>query len=325
MKENIKTEGLTSKNENIVVGISSCLLGEAVRYDGGHKENSYIKRTLGQIFTFIPFCPEVAIGLGVPRPTLNLVEKSDKIRCVGVKDTTYDVTDKLVDYADKEKDNHSKLCAYIFKKGSPSCGIENVKIYKNKQAIKTGSGIYAEKIIKNLPALPVEDEEKLGDPLIRENFIHRVFVMHHWHLLNNDLSVNSLSDFHLKHKLIFMAHNPSECKILENLMETLTNENLIDASQIYIIAVMNIMKSISTIENHLKVLKKIQSVIKRDLSIETLKQIDFSIDKFRLKQVPLIVPVSLLKYHLESSPNTELAAFYYLNFYYQASGNMTYP
>jgi uncharacterized protein YbbK (DUF523 family) len=145
--------------KKIPIGISSCLLGEQVRFDGGHKRDAYIVGTLSEYFEFHPFCPEVAIGLGIPRPTIHLVKIGNNIRCVGIKDPALDVTDRLRDIADQQKNTHAGLCGYILKKDSPSCGMERVKVYAgNQQPNRNGFGIYAQQMMRNNPLLPVEEE-----------------------------------------------------------------------------------------------------------------------------------------------------------------------
>lgn len=164
--------------EKIYVGISSCLLGDEVRYDGGHKYTAYIAEDLGEYFNFIPFCPEVDIGLGVPREPIHLVATVDGIRCIGVKTTGLDATGRLSRCADSQKHWQGSISGYILKKGSPSCGMERVKLLRNGCDELTGVGIFASRMMHNFPLLPIEDEIRLGDSTIREDFIRRVLVYH---------------------------------------------------------------------------------------------------------------------------------------------------
>ncbi len=169
---------LPDENDKIPVGISSCLLGEEVRYDGGHKHNSTISNILGQHFRFIPFCPEVDIGLGVPREPIQLVVVDDQIRCRDVKTDRLDVTDRLINCADQQRDWMLEISGYILKRGSPSCGIRDVKLWREGSVEPVGIGIYADRITHNFPSLPVEDEERLEDETIKEDFIRRVRIYH---------------------------------------------------------------------------------------------------------------------------------------------------
>ena len=194
--------------EKIPIAISSCLLGEEVRFDGGHKHNAYITQTLGEYFSYTPFCPEVAIGLGVPRPTIQLVQVEDDIRVRGSKDPQLDVTERLQDYARSVLPALEGYCGYIFKRASPSCGMERVKVYKNGNPVGTSSGAYAAVIMQALPELPVEEEGRLMDPVLRENFIERVFVYHRWQQLKRGgLTVAGLVQFHTVHKFTLLAHD----------------------------------------------------------------------------------------------------------------------
>ena len=212
--------------KKIPIGISSCLLGEQVRFDGGHKRDAYIMGTLSEYFEFHPFCPEVAIGLGIPRPVIHLVKIDNAIRCVGVKDPELDVTDRLRDVADQQKVSHAGLCGYILKKDSPSCGMERVKVYAGKQPHREGYGIYAQEMMRNNPLLPVEEEGRLGDPGLRENFIQRVYVLYRWkQLLAEGLSAQSLTRFHARHKLIIMSH--ADYREMGQLLAGLTRDNLL--------------------------------------------------------------------------------------------------
>jgi len=167
----------------IPVGISSCLLGENVRYDGTHKYDSYINETLSEHFEFRPFCPEMAIGLGVPRKKIHLVQFEEAIRCIGIENPSLDVTDALIECANKQASWQNEICGYIFKKGSPSCGTENVKLLVEGYYQKIGQGIFAQQTMKNFPNLPVEEEGRLSDIHIRERFIQRVKTLHQQKML----------------------------------------------------------------------------------------------------------------------------------------------
>ena len=202
--------------KHIIVGVSSCLLGENVRYDAGHKYQRYISETLSQFFTFKSFCPEMAIGLGTPRETLQLVQndegrgkgKEKEIRCVGTKTSTLDVTDRLRSNAHEQQPWHQQLSGYILKKGSPSCGMAGVKVYQGSEAKPIGRGIYARVLQDNFPHLPIEEEDRLGDPVLRENFIKRVFAYRHWQdLYEATINVNALTQFHADYKELLLSHN----------------------------------------------------------------------------------------------------------------------
>jgi uncharacterized protein YbbK (DUF523 family) len=166
--------------KKIPVGISSCLLGERVRYDGGYKHDAFITGTLGRIFEFRPFCPELEIGLGVPREPVRLVNDSGATRCVGTLDSQLDVTDRLLACADGQQSRQGEICGYIFKQGSPSCGVAEVRVFHDGQPECSGIGIYASRVMHNFPGLPVTEEDRLGDPALREDFIARVLEYWRW-------------------------------------------------------------------------------------------------------------------------------------------------
>jgi len=167
----------------ISIAISSCLLGQEVRYDGGHKHCAYITQTLGEYFEYIPYCPEVAIGLGIPRPSIQLEQVDKQIRVRGCKDPSLDVTEQLQAYAHSVVPQLDRVSGYIFKHASPSCGMEQVKLYRDGNLVGTDRGMYAATIMQALPELPVEEEGRLMDPVLRENFIERVFVYYRWQQL----------------------------------------------------------------------------------------------------------------------------------------------
>ena len=302
--------------KKIPIGISSCLLGEKVRFDGGHKQDAYIIGTLGEYFEFHPFCPEMGIGLGAPRPTLHLVKIDHSVRCVGIKNPDWDVTEPLRDYAEQQKHRHADLCGYILKKGSPSCGMERVKVYSNNHPRADGIGIYAEVMIRNNPLLPVEEEGRLGDPGLRENFIQRVYVLYRWKtLLAEGISANGLTRFHARHKLIIMSHD--DYRDLGQLLAGLTKANLMQVAEQYILQLMNTLKKVATRKSHVNVLQHIQGYLKKDLSPDDKAELCEVIERYRNGYIPLIVPITLLKHHFRKSPDPYIEESYYMSPYPQ--------
>ncbi|ESS68463.1 hypothetical protein MGMO_146c00020 [Methyloglobulus morosus KoM1] len=301
----------------IPIGISSCLLGQPVRYDGGHKLDSYITGTLAQYFDLIPFCPEVAIGMGTPRPTIQLVKTGDGIRSLGVKNADMDVTESLQGYADRQKQAHGSLCGYILKKDSPSCGMERVKVYSNNQPQKIGIGIYAEIMMRNHPLLPVEEEGRLGDPRLRENFIQRVYVLHRWkQLLAEGLSPSRLTRFHARHKLIVMSHDSTI--ELGQLLASVTKSNVGDVAQTYIAQLMKTLKKVASRKSHVNVLQHIQGYLKKELEADDKAELYELIERYRQGEVPLIVPLTLIKHHFRKNPDPYSEDSYYMSPYPQA-------
>lgn len=302
--------------KKIPLGISGCLLGQNVRFDGGHKRDSYITGTLSEYFDFHPFCPEVEIGLGTPRPAIHLVKTGNAIRCVGVKNPEMDVTERLRSRAEFQKDLHADLCGYILKKDSPSCGMERVKVYTDGQAHKEGVGIYAEELMRNNPLLPVEEEGRLGDPGLRENFIQRVYVLYRWKLmLAEGLTPGKLTRFHARHKLIIMSH--ADYSELGQLLAGLTKANLAAVAEQYVLQLMSTLKKIATRKNHVNVLQHIQGYLKKDLSADDKTELCEVIEQYRNGHVPLIVPLTLLKHHFRKAPDTYIEESYYMSPYPQ--------
>ena len=302
--------------KKIPIGISSCLLGQNVRYDGGHKRDAYINGTLSQYFEFHPFCPEMGIGLGAPRPTLHLNKIDGLVRCTGVKDKSIDVTAQLRDYADQQKSQHTDLCGYILKKDSPSCGMEKVKVYANEIPHRTGVGIYAEQMMQLNPLLPVEEEGRLGDAGLRENFIQRVYVLYRWKLmLAEGLTPASLTRFHARHKLIIMSHE--DYRDLGQLLSDVNKTNVQQLADQYILQLMTTLKKVVGRKNHVNVLQHIQGYLKKELSADDKAELCELIESYRRGDVPLIVPLTLLKHHFRKCPDPYIEESYYMSPYPQ--------
>ncbi len=307
-------EQQTPGNDRITLGISSCLLGDAVRFDGGHKLDNYITGTLGEYFDFIPVCPEVAIGLPVPRPPIRLVRQADGIHVVGVKDPSVDVTDKLHDYGRSMSRQLGGISGFIFKRASPSCGMERVKVYvPDGRAIDKASGAFAEELMKAQPLLPVEEEGRLGDPGLRENFIMRVFVYHRWQqLLKSRLSVKKLIDFHSDHKYLVLAHNQAAYKRMGQLLANAGKENLSALAKSYIEELMGALRRPATRKQHTNVLQHLLGYLKKQLDNADKAEMMEVIEQYRQGFVPLIVPITLLKHHFRRHPHEYIERQVYL-------------
>ena len=299
--------------EKILIGISSCLLGHEVRYDGAHKYQSYIEQTLGQYFAFRPFCPEVESGMGIPRPAVQLLETAAGIRCVGVKDASMDVTERLQAVSRQQHDWLGGICGYILKKDSPSCGMQRVKVYKNQTPVRKGVGIFADYLQSSFPELPVEEEGRLGDPVLRENFVQRVFVLQRWRqLCAEPLGAHALMTFHSRHKLIAMSHDQNTAKELGRIIAGLQANDLPNGAQQYISLLMACLKKPATRKNHVNVLQHIQGYLKTKLDDDDKQELVECIERYRLAQIPLIVPLTLLRHHFRRQPDAFIDASYYM-------------
>jgi uncharacterized protein YbgA (DUF1722 family)/uncharacterized protein YbbK (DUF523 family) len=299
--------------EKIPVGISSCLLGQPVRYDGGHKHNSYIEQSLGRVFDFHPFCPEMASGMGAPRPAIQLRNVQGVVRAVGVKNPTMDVTEDLRRVSVLQHDWLGTLCGYIVKKDSPSCGMTRVKVYTGETPVRQGVGVFAAYMQQTFPELPVEDEGRLGDPGLRENFVRRVFVFERWRRLTaQGMSVHDLMSFHSQHKLIAMSHNQNAMRELGRLAASARAEDLPETAARYFAGLMACLKVVATRGNHVNVLQHIQGYLKTTLDSGDKQELCEVIESYRLGLTPLIVPITLLRHHFRKQPDAFIDGSYYM-------------
>ncbi|MFT6751659.1 MAG: hypothetical protein ACI9VI_002477 [Candidatus Azotimanducaceae bacterium] len=301
-------------SKSIRIGISSCLLGENVRFDSGHKKNAYITGTLSEHFDFVPFCPEVEIGLGTPREPIRLVNIDNETRCVGSKNSELDVTEKLYDIAEKQKEWHQGLCGYILKKDSPSCGMDRVRLYKNDMPSRTGVGLYAKQLMKNFPHLPIEEEGRLGDARLRENFIQRVYIYSRWKIMSQQsITIASLQAFHASHKYIFMSHDQNAAKALGAQLSGNQTEQLQIISSRYFGDMMSLLKVIATKKNHVNTLQHLQGYLKKHLDAEDKQELTSIIKEYHQGLLPIIVPITLLRHHFRRHPNDYISNSFYMS------------
>jgi uncharacterized protein YbgA (DUF1722 family)/uncharacterized protein YbbK (DUF523 family) len=296
------------------IGISSCLLGEEVRYDGGHKHSRYITKTLGQHFEFVSYCPEMAIGLGIPRPPIRLVARDHGVVAVGVEDDSLDVTARLSGYAHDVARKSTHLSGYILKKDSPSCGMERVRVYDGKQPQKKGTGVYAGELMRRLPNLPMEEEGRLMDPGLRENFVERVFTFHRWQqMLAAGLTAGRLVDFHTRHKFSVLAHDEKVYRELGRLVADAGGADIPALAERYIALLMTAMRKRATPRKHANVLMHIMGFFKDRLDTDDKEEMLALIDAHRQELVPLIVPITLINHFLRKFPNEYIQNQVYLS------------
>jgi len=298
----------------IRIGISSCLLGQEVRYDGSHKHNEYITASLGQFFEFVPFCPEVAIGMGVPRPTIRLVKSGHAVHARGVKDPQLDVTEKLIAYADKVAPKTRALSGYILKKNSPSCGMTRVKLYSPRgMPDGTTSGLYAGRLMTHCPELPFEEEGRLMDPVLRENFIERVFVYHRWQqLVAGRVTPGKLVEFHTRHKFIVLAHDEKAYRELGRMIAAAGSGAARELGARYIARLMEALKKPATRARHTNVLQHVAGFFKQHLDGADKRELQEVITNYHRGQLPLVVPITLLRHYLRRFPDSYLTDQFYL-------------
>ncbi|MFT5049832.1 MAG: hypothetical protein ACI8QZ_001225 [Chlamydiales bacterium] len=283
------------------LGVSTCLLGEAVRFDSGHARDRFVTDTLGQWFEYVPVCPEVELGMGIPRPTIRLVDEGQGMQLVAPS-TGEDFTERMAAYSAAKVAELMKLDldGYILKKNSPSCGLERIRVYRNGTPIRRNEkGMFAAEIAKLWPALPMEEDGRLKDPGLRENFIERVFSRNRWRaLVGRGLSRRSLIEFHTAHKLLIRAHNETAYRRLGRLVGS---AGTMDDQQLfaeYEVEFQGALQTKATVKKHVNVLQHAIGYLKTIVNAAGKREILASIEDFRLGLLPLVVPMALLRYHI---------------------------
>lgn len=287
--------------EKIRLGISACLLGQNVRWNGGHALDRFLAYTLGSYVEYVPVCPEMECGFGVPRDTFRLTGDPERPRLM-VARTGIDQTEKMEAWAHKrvlalEKEN---LCGFVFKSDSPSSGMERVKVYDDKGIPrKIGVGIFARIFMEHFPLMPVEEEGRLHDPVLRENFIETIFICRRYRKIMDEKNrAAGLVDFHTRNKLLLMAHSPAILKKMGSLVAgsgKLTTRALVDQYEKLLSEAMALKP---TLAKHTNVLHHIVGYFKKDLSADEKQELLEVIDKYRTGTIPLIVPVTLLAHYV---------------------------
>lgn len=296
------------------LAVSACLMGEAVRYDGGHKRNAFVAEVLGTHFDLIPVCPEAAIGLGTPREPIRLVKKAGAIHAVGVRHADRDVTTDLGRYGAAMASELDGISGYVFKSGSPSCGMARVKVYEGEGApSKEGVGVYARAIMERHPLLPVEEEGRLNDSGLRASFLTRVAVYNRWqHLCTQALTPARLIAFHTAHKFLLLAGNESAYRRLGRLVAGAGSADLDALKPQYIHEVMTALKRPPGRGQHANVLQHLSGWLRRHLDAGDRQELARLIDDYRRGLTPRAVPLALLKHHLRRHPESYLAGQHYL-------------
>jgi len=299
----------------IKVGISACLLGQEVRFDGGHKRSSFCERDLGAHFEYHPVCPEMAIGLGAPRAAIRQVKRHGEVRAEA-SNGSFDVTDKLIAFSEQKARQLDFLSGYILCAKSPSCGMERVRIYgaNNEGSAKEGIGLFAKALMEANPLLPVEEDGRLCDPILRENFVLRVFAYHDWQqLCASGITAAALIRFHSRYKYLVLSHATTHYRTLGKLLGNLGKANLQEVADSYIKGLMAALTLRANRRSHTNVLMHLQGYFKRVLTPAQKQELADTIDKYRTGIFPLLVPLTLIRHYLREYPNTYLAEQVYLN------------
>ncbi len=315
----MRTEELPPISEQfprLRLGISACLLGQEVRYDGGHKRYHFVTDSLSEYADYLPICPEVAAGLGVPRPPIQLVGSDPRtVRALNVRDPKQDVTESLQHASRQTLSRLQELDGYILKKDSPSCGMERVKLYSchNKAPKRMAQGLFARELLAAYPLLPVEEEGRLNDPVLRENFVNRLYVWNHWRQLRQEpLQKDNLVRFHSANKYLVMAHSQAAYKRMGQLLSDLNRDSLEQIAQHYIEELMAALKRRVSRLRHVNVLQHILGHLKRQIDADSKRRLLASIHAYQQGKIPLAVPISLLRHYLRNHPDTCMAAQRYL-------------
>ncbi|NLC71983.1 MAG: DUF523 and DUF1722 domain-containing protein [Desulfuromonadaceae bacterium] len=302
-------------HDKIRIGISSCLLGMNVRYDGGHQLDHYLRDTLGKWFDYVPVCPEVEMGLPIPRETLRLVEKGDEVRLVFSR-SGEDITEPMQNWAEKRVRELEKedLCGFIFKAKSPSSGMERVKLYdRHGIPAKKGVGVFARLFMDRFPHLPVEEDGRLNDPHLRENFIECVFVFKRWRdLLKSGAGTAGLVDFHTRHKLLLLGHSPELYRAMGKLVARAGAEDIGELRKEYQALLMKAMRLHASRAKQVNVLQHILGYFKKQLSADEKQEALELIAGYRQGNVPLIVPVTLFNHYVRKYREPYLGRQHYL-------------
>jgi len=301
---------------NIPIGISTCLLGENVRYNGGHALDRFLRDTLGKYVLYVPVCPEVECGFGIPRETFRLMGDPKEPRLV-TSHTGVDHTERMEAWARKRvaELEIEDICGFIFKSDSPSSGMERVKVYDDKGVPrKIGVGVFARAFMEHFPLTPVEEDGRLNDPLLRENFIERIFTYRRYReAMEEKKHIGNLVEFHTRNKLLLMAHSPKHLQQMGHLVahaKKLSKKEFITQYEKLLMEAMSVKPSTA---KHTNVLDHIMGYFKKDLSPDEKQELIEVIHEYRRGLIPLIVPVTLMNHYIRKYDEAYLKEQAYLN------------
>ena len=299
----------------IRLGISSCLLGQQVRFDTGHRRSHFCTEVLSDYVDYVPVCPEMAIGMGTPRASMQLRRDGESIRAITANGE--DMSKPLIDFGQRMTTELDHLSGYIVCAKSPSCGMERVRVYdkEGRNPAKEGVGLYTRQLMDANPLLPIEENGRLNDAPLRENFIIRVYAYHDWKcVLQEGLSASALVSFHSRHKFLLLAHDPHSYYQLGPLLSNLSSDLESRARQ-YIERFMQALRKVATRRRQVNVLQHIQGFFKDQLTPSQREELTQVIERYRLGLVPLMAPLTLINHYLREHPNPYLGQQRYLNPY----------
>lgn len=291
------------------IGVSSCLLGHNVRFDGGHKQDRWIKDKLASHAVIQPVCPEAGIGLGIPRPAIRLQQISDEVRLVNSKNPDIDLTERMKNYCHETLEDYARFDGFILKKSSPTCGVFRVPVVVHAQGHRRhdGTGLFAYALMQRYPWLPIEEEGRLNDTRLRDNFLERVYALHRWHAIKEpDINLQGLIEFHAAYKFMLMARDQVAYRELGQWVANTTIETLPLRRQAYLENFMLAMKKSATPGQNINVLMHIMGYFKKFLSMDDKQELLNHFDSYKNNQLPLSAILLLLKHYLRKYPDTYL-------------------
>ena len=301
---------------SIQIGVSACVLGQKVRFDAGHKASEFCNSTLAPFVSYIPVCPEQAIGLGVPRAAIRLqLNAEQQVRLVNSKDSSIDHTEAMLQFSQKLLPELRHLSGYIVCAKSPSCGMERVRLndQNGHQLGKVGVGVFTQQLMHTYPWLPVEEDGRLLDANLRENFVTRIFACHDYQqMLQSGFTVGKLVAFHSRYKFLVMAHSPTAYRELGRLVAQARLFAPDELAQRYLLDLMQALKQQATRKQQANVLMHLQGFFKKMLTSAAKQELLALIHKYRQGHLPLLAPLTLLRHHLAQHPHQYLAAQQYL-------------
>jgi len=302
--------------EKVKIGISSCLLGNPVRWNAGHKLDRFLTNTLGQFVEYVPVCPEVEAGFGIPRESLRLVGDPERPRLVTFKTKT-DLTDQMNRWAQKRVRELEKedLCGFIFKSDSPSSGMIRVKVYSEKgMPRKIGVGMFARAFMEHFPRIPVEDDGRLHDPAIRENYIERIFTLRRWRdVADNPPKMGKLVDFHTRNKLLLLSHSQKHYRLMGQLVANAQKMPLKELYDQYEQELLAALALKTTLRKNNNVLQHLMGYFKKQLTSDEKQELLEVFGQYNREYVPLLVPLTLINHYVRKYDQPYLKTQTYLN------------
>ena len=305
---------MTTAQPRLKLAISACLLGQEVRFNAGHKQSTLCTQVLQRYFDFQPLCPEMAIGLGAPREAIRLVGDAEAPRAVGSVHHELDVSEALIGYAEGVAARLDDISGLIVMQKSPSCGMERVKVYQDDgRPAEKGQGLFTATVARLCPELPIEEDGRLNDPVLRDNFVARVYAYGEWQALRRaGLTRKAIIDFHSRHKYLLMAHNPQQYRELGRLLAGIGAHDPAEFGPRYFAALMAALKKCATRGTHANVLQHLAGYLRRALPGEERQAIQRLIEQYRSGKLPLVVPLTMLKYLFRHHPDRYVALQVYL-------------